>query len=104
MRTLLIIAVSVFSLLAKAQDQTMTYGTLGDEDKKILENGEMGNGRYISGGAVGSIFGFGIGHAIQGRYSEKGWIFAVGEAATGLVVAAGLLKCIFGLGRNSCED
>lgn len=37
--------------------------------------------RYITGGVIGTIFGFGIGHAIQGRYSEIGWVFTVGEVA-----------------------
>lgn len=34
---------------------------------------------YVFGGVVGSIAGFGIGHAVQGRYSSIGWAFSVGE-------------------------
>ncbi len=34
---------------------------------------------YVFGGLVGSIAGFGIGHAVQGRYAKIGWAFTVGE-------------------------
>jgi hypothetical protein len=34
---------------------------------------------YVFGGLVGSIAGFGIGHAVQGRYAQIGWAFTVGE-------------------------
>jgi hypothetical protein len=34
---------------------------------------------YVFGGVVGSIAGFGIGHAIQKRYSNIGWAFTLGE-------------------------
>ena len=37
----------------------------------------ISTGRYIGGGLASMIFGFGTGHAIQGRYSERGWIFTV---------------------------
>lgn len=34
---------------------------------------------YLFGGLAGSIAGFGIGHAVQGRYAKIGWVFSVGE-------------------------
>ena len=37
-------------------------------------------GRYIGGGVASLLLGFGIGHAIQGRWSERGWVFTLGEA------------------------
>ena len=40
----------------------------------------MTQNQYIAGGVLGALPGFGIGHAIQGRWLEKGWIF------TGLTV------------------
>ena len=45
------------------------------EDSKTLSNG-----RYIGGGAASILLGWGIGHAIQERYAEKGWIFTAGGA------------------------
>lgn len=38
-------------------------------------------GKYITGGILGSTVGFGIGHGIQGRYQERGWIFTATQAA-----------------------
>ena len=35
--------------------------------------------RYFAGAAAGAFLGFGIGHAIQGRWKERGWIFTAGE-------------------------
>ena len=37
------------------------------------------NGQYIGGGVVSLFVGYGIGHAIQGRYMERGWIFTAAE-------------------------
>lgn len=34
---------------------------------------------YVVGGIVGSVVGFGIGHAVQSRYSDYGWVFSIGE-------------------------
>lgn len=43
--------------------------------------------RYAAGGLVGTFYGLGIGHAINGEWSSTGWIFTVGEvAATGAMV------------------
>ena len=39
-------------------------------------------GKYIGGGVAAILPGFGVGHAIQGRYMEKGWIFTVAEVVT----------------------
>jgi len=47
----------------------------------------VSTGQYITGGLVGSFLGFGIGHAIQGRYLEKGYIFTLGETVIPLIMA-----------------
>jgi hypothetical protein len=46
----------------------------------------LSTGRYVTGGVIGSAIGFGIGHAIQGRYIPLGLIFTLGEGA-GLAAA-----------------
>ena len=35
----------------------------------------MTQNQYILGRLLGTLSGFGIGHAVQGRWFEKGWIF-----------------------------
>lgn len=48
---------------------------------------EVSKTNYYAGGVLGTLPGFGIGHAVQGRWMEKGWIFTAGE----IVSAAGLV-------------
>ena len=40
--------------------------------------------KYIIGGAVGTIFGLGVGHAIQGRWMSTGWIHTLLQAGVGI--------------------
>jgi hypothetical protein len=47
----------------------------------------VSTGKYITGGVLGSTIGFGIGHAVQGRYGERGWLFTMTEAVgTGMMI------------------
>ena len=48
-------------------------------------------GSYIGGGFVGTFVGFGIGHAIQGRYLKKGWIFTAGS----ILIPVGYVGAVF---------
>lgn len=43
--------------------------------------------RYYTGGILGSIFGLGIGHAIEGRWTDKGYIFTFGETLGALLLS-----------------
>ena len=43
--------------------------------------------RLVVGGVAGTFIGFGLGHAIQGRFGDSGWVYLVGEGA-GLGFAA----------------
>ena len=47
-----------------------------DSISQNFQHKTISNETYIAGG-VTSLIGFGIGHAIQGRYLEKGWIFTL---------------------------
>ena len=51
--------------------------------------------QYIAGGVLGALPGFGIGHAIQGRWFEKGWIFT-GIQLGAPLVGVGLLSLEYG--------
>lgn len=67
----------------------------------------MTQGQYLAGGVVGSIIGLGIGHAIEGRYLEKGWIFTLAEGVSVTMIGTGAallpLELVTGLfsGRSS---
>lgn len=80
------------SLIYKARDKGLD---LREEDEKILSIGEISTARYITGGILGTYpIGFGLGHAIQGRWSEDGWFFTAGELGSVSLVVAGILGCV----------
>jgi hypothetical protein len=45
------------------------------------------------------FFGFGIGQAVQGRWSDTGWIFTLGEVASITAMIVGAVKSI-----DSCNS
>lgn len=77
------------------------YHLLTEEERELVAEGEIGGGQHVAGGLVGTFFGFGIGHAVQGRWSDKGWIFTVGEVASFGLILVALGDCGF---EESCED
>ena len=76
------------------QNHKISREQLTEEERRILDRGEIDDTSYIVGGIVGIYPGLGIGHAIQGRFSEKGWIFLAGELGSGAVMMVGLIGCI----------
>ena len=80
----------------------ITLNSLSEKDQNIIEMGEIGPGRYVLGGVVGSYLGLGIGHAIQGRYSfSRGWIFTVGELTLIVIMSSSAYPCIHGCSGSS---
>lgn len=60
---------------------------LSAEDQELLSQGSISTGEHIGGGVAALFLGFGIGHAVQGRWMDRGWIFTLGETASvGLVI------------------
>lgn len=87
------------SVNASTEETTRTFN---DKETKLLQKGEMSTSRYVTGGIVGTL-GFGLGHAVQGRYLERGWIFTLGQTASVLALGAtsvgAFVSCIDG-----CSD
>jgi hypothetical protein len=71
----------------------LAVAQLSASDDALLRRGEIGVGRYVTGGVIGSYYGFGVGHAIQGRWSDKGWIFTVGDAGSLGLLVYGITRC-----------
>ncbi len=46
-------------------------------------------GQYVGGGLVGTVVGLGLGHAIQGRWTNDGWVFTLLEVLSGGAIGAG---------------
>ena len=40
-----------------------------------IDSGDHNDWLYPLGGVLGTIYGFGLGHAVQGRWQEDGWLF-----------------------------
>ncbi|MEO8707386.1 MAG: hypothetical protein ABI867_45585 [Kofleriaceae bacterium] len=62
------------------------------EDQALLAEGEITDGQHVGGAVAGLFFGFGIGQAVQGRWSDTGWIFTLGEAASITAMVIGAVK------------
>ncbi len=76
------------------KNKVVNDSDLTAEEREILQKGEITKGRYITSGIVGTAAGFGIGHGIQGRYGELGWVFTVAETASVILLLRGLSKCV----------
>lgn len=74
------------------------------EERELILRGEIDPGLYIAGALVGTFAApFGIGQAVQGRWSEKGWIFALGEGLSIGVIIAGALRIDNSAGSSDGE-
>jgi hypothetical protein len=65
------------------------------DEQYLLERGYISDGELIGGGALALFFGFGLGQAVQGRWSEKGYIFTLADAVTGGVFMWSTFHLIF---------
>ncbi len=88
-----------------AHEHTDQHSVPTDGDELV----EMPLRRYIIGGAVGTLFGFGIGHAVQKRYLADGWLYTLGELSGAVLMGTGFFhthvcKKEEGLDRASCTD
>lgn len=100
MKTMTLILTALFALNSLA-DSTLIYEaqkkgiTLTERDQEVLDIGEISTARYVTGGILGTYpIGFGVGHAIQGRWSQDGWIFTAGELISVAAIVGGLLGCV----------
>lgn len=77
---------------------------LSEKDQEVLSIGHINDTKYIVGGILGTYpLGFGIGHVVQGRWSEQGWIFTAGEAASLGAALVGIAGCA-GRGISGSDD
>lgn len=91
----LIVILFTFTLSVFAKEDTPLSKPLSKEDEKVLEIGEVTTTQYVVGGVLGIYPGFGLGHAVQGRYiSDNGWIFTVGEVVSLTMMMSGFTKCV----------
>lgn len=59
--------------------------TLTPAEQAMLRDGEVSGAAHVGGIVAASTLGFGTGQLVQGRWLERGWIFTVGEMASGVL-------------------
>lgn len=72
------------------------------DEQFLLERGYISDGQQVGGTVVAIFFGFGVGHAVQGRFMERGYLFAIGDAVMAAVMINGMAKlyyCVY----NDCS-
>lgn len=74
------------------------YGSLSKAEesleKKLSSSSELPKHSSLERRLLGSVVGFGVGHAMEDRYSAakgKGWLFTIGEVAPFAIVIGGSL-------------
>jgi hypothetical protein len=78
---------------------------LTPEEHELLLDGEISDGAHIGGGIASIFIGFGAGQAIQGRWSDTGWIFTLGESASIALLIAGAIRIADDdIGDNDNDD
>lgn len=79
---------------------------LTPEEHELLLEGEISEGAHIGGAIANFFIGFGIGQAIQGRFGDTGWIFALGTAAsfTAFIVGLGQLAGDCAVDSPDCDE
>lgn len=95
------IATMAFVIALTAQADPLVYEAkekgidLTEKDREVLEIGHINDTKYIVGGILGTYpLGFGIGHVVQGRWTEQGWIFTAGEGASLAAILVGVSGCL----------
>jgi hypothetical protein len=93
----LILALAFFTFGWADAETTLTH-----TETMVLQQGPIETEPYVAGGVVGSFLGFGIGHAIQGRYGTDAAWMSIGQAAGGLMFLLGAGCPIKQIGSASC--
>ena len=75
-------------------------GPLTAEERELLERGLISDPEHIGGTLTALVVGFGIGHVAQGRWSERGWIFTVGDGVSAIALGGGLVAANGCLGQQ----
>lgn len=73
---------------------TVDLRLLTPDEQALVRRGEIDQSKYALGGLMGTWVGFGVGHGVQGRWSDIGWVFTVGETAAFSALIAGMVVCL----------
>lgn len=63
------------------------------DERELLADGEISSGQVVMGVVLNGWLGFGLGQAVQGRWSDTGWIFTVGEPLALTIALSTAIGC-----------
>ena len=92
-----IVAIVLASAASAAAQPALTPAysyqpALTDDERDLLVQGEISHDRVVGGVILDGLVGYGLGQALQHRWTETGWIFTVGEGA-------GTIGFVYGMAR-----
>jgi hypothetical protein len=62
---------------------------LTPREQSLLARGEISTAKHVGGAVVAVMPGLGLGHVVQGRWRQRGWIYTLGElGAFGMIAVA----------------
>jgi hypothetical protein len=65
---------------------------LTQDELELLADGEISDGQRFGGGLAAIFFGLGLGQAVQGRWTDTGWIFTLGEVGAFTLIMTGAIQ------------
>ena len=81
-----------------------TTPPLDDNDRAVLEHGEISDGQTTGGGIAAILLGFGIGQAIEGRWLERGWMFTAVDTGALALEIGGIIETFSRGCDRSCQN
>jgi hypothetical protein len=77
------------------------------EEHELLAKGEISEGKAAGGVLVNIFVGYGLGQAVQGRWTETGWIFTGGEVLSIAAMVKGMINsfdCSYTIDGSRCDN
>ncbi len=85
---LILVTLFIFANTVSAEE------TFSPEDREILEEGLIDQQKYVTGGILGTVVGFGSGHGVIGKYKQVGWLYTASEVGFLGLMAVGYRKSV----------
>ena len=83
----------------------VTPASVDPADLELARRPEISGDRAAAGVVTATVVGFGLGQAVEGRWHDTGWIYAVGESLSVVILVSGAVSgfqhCFF-ISDSSC--
>ncbi len=87
------LSIFLFAVIAAGNHlHAQDLSILTEEEQEIYENGGISTPRIVFGGLVGSFYGMGLGHLIEGEFLSRGWKFTLSQGVGTTLMVMGLIQ------------